>query len=262
MATNLEYTFIPLGEGHTLASKDKPSIVNNEVITDGWVAKCRFDSRTVLVDYGNYDNHAACLVGFEFTFHPYQTRFQSAEINVAFVSADVENPNSEKVVKDALEGAVKIGYQDLAVIQATASRATEKVTGKYMEILGSRVGKNGVRWTLEENSNQKDGLPRSLIGYVVLAYSGPFEAKVKVTAKVGLFVNLKDFIIDATRLITGQMTGDKERDGTTSFDTKTVVDRRPDLTKACFQVKNWAPAEKKDVSASEDNASVVKPGED
>ncbi|KAK5675724.1 hypothetical protein LTR17_027760 [Elasticomyces elasticus] len=86
MATeDFQLYFEPDPTENTLLAGPEPGIeINREVISDATVAKCHFSVRTLVVKYGLYKSESACLLGFEFVFHPYMTRFKRAKIDIEF----------------------------------------------------------------------------------------------------------------------------------------------------------------------------------
>jgi hypothetical protein len=246
-------------EGSLLGGTPEPSIeVNKEVITDNLVAKCHCSARTLLVEYGEYKNEPACLLGFEFVFHAYLTRYKHAKIDVEFTRTESTDPKlnivllfphqvkgqvSEEVVKKALSGEVTIGYEPYASITGHISEEKEGVKKSYMTLKGSRVGIDTVRWTLEENAYQKDGIPMRFVGFVVISGSGPFSAEFDVDATIGKYqtaVGAAGGMIDYIRqLVSREPANDSNN---VAFDSKTPIDRREDLTKSSFKIEGWAPA--------------------
>ncbi|KAB8209814.1 hypothetical protein BDV34DRAFT_221315 [Aspergillus parasiticus] len=237
----------------------KEPLVNSEFITKDAVGKCTFNSRTVLVDYGLYDGKPACLIGFEFTFHPFRSRFIDAEIMVEFIPEEEENqappdvmriallqpksiigPKNETKIKDSLEGRVKLGYEEYVAVEVAGGRETERVISKPMAIIGSQIGETELRWTATEDRETEDGIPTTLVGYIIVQYSSPFKAQVRVNAQAQFWVEFKDALGVVILKMIGKKKDSEDDFGEVAFDTKTKVDRREDRTKAVFTVKNWA----------------------
>lgn len=244
-------------ENTLLAGPESGVEINKEVVSDAAVAQCHFSVRTLLVKYGLYKDESACLLGFEFVFHPYKTRFKRAKIDIEFDTSDaggngpkivllypheVEGQVTEEAIKKALSGEVTIGYEPYASITGNISQETESKKHYYMRLIGSRLGSNGVRWTMEENQDQKDGIPVRFVGFVVISSSGPFEAEFDVDATIGRYqqsiANAQAMVDYIRQLVLRQHQADKNK---VRFDFTTAIDRREDLTKSSFKIAGWAP---------------------
>ncbi|KAK5708853.1 hypothetical protein LTR17_020300 [Elasticomyces elasticus] len=231
--------FEPDPTENTLLAGPEPGIeINRDVISDATVAKCHFSVRTLVVKYGLYKSELACLLGFEFVFHPYMTRFKRAKIDIEF---EVKGQVTEETIKRALSGEVTIGCEPYASTTGNISHKREGKKQYYMKLTGSRLGSDGVRWTLEENQDQKDGIPTRFVGFIVVSSSGPFEANFDVEATIGRYQQsmataqvMMDYI---RRLVLRQQT-DKQ---IVTFDSTTTVDRREDLTKSSFKIADGTP---------------------
>jgi hypothetical protein len=258
MATeDLQLYFEPDPVENTLLAGPEPGIeINKEVISDAAVAQCHFSVRTLLVKYGFYKDESACLLGFEFVFHPYMTRFKRAKIDIEFDATaaggnkpkiallyphEVRGQVTEETIKRALSGEVTIGYEPYASITGNISQETEGKKQYYMKLTGSRLGSNGVRWTLEENPDQKDGIPTRFVGFIVVSSSGPFGAEFDVDATIGRYqqsIATAQVMVDYIRRLVLRQ---RQTDNKVTFDSTTAVDRREDLTKSSFKIAGWAP---------------------
>jgi hypothetical protein len=255
----LEISFAPnSNEEQLLGGTPEPKVeINKEVITDSQVAQCSCTARTLLVEHGTYKGSKACLLGFKFTFHSYLTRYKHAKIDIEFTSTSDEPENqefkivllypqeivgqlSEEKVKKALSGQVTIGYDPYASATVNTSEEKEGVLKHYMSIKGSVIGTNEVRWTLEENTQQKNGIPLQFIGYIIVVYPGPFQAELDIDATIGRYqatIGAVGGMVDYIRRLLSKERG--PRSNRVAFDSQTPVDRREDLTKSSFKIVGW-----------------------
>ncbi|KAK4913675.1 hypothetical protein LTR49_018009 [Elasticomyces elasticus] len=258
MATeDFQLYFEPDPTENTLLAGPEPGIeINREVISDATVAKCHFSVRTLVVKYGLYKSESACLLGFEFVFHPYMTRFKRAKIDIEFGAPaaggnkpktvllyphEVKGQVTEETIRRALSGEVTIGCEPYASITGNISHEREGKKQYYMKLTGSRLGSDGVRWTLEENQDQKDGIPTRFVGFIVVSSSGPFEANFDVEATIGRYqqsMATAQVMMDYVRRLVLRQQTDKK---IVTFDSTTTVDRREDLTKSSFKIAGWTP---------------------
>lgn len=254
----MEFYFEPAPDEDSLLARREPNIeVNKNVVSDNTVAQCHCSAQTLLVEYGVYKNEAACLLGFEFTFHPYLTRYKHAKIDVVFTRIESNDPNlnivlfyphevkgqvSEETIKKALSGDVTIGYEPYVSVTGHISEEREGVKQYYMTLKGSHVGTDGVRWTLEENAYQKDGIPLRFVGFVIISGSGPFTAEFDIDACIGKYqaaLGAAGRMVDYVRHLASRK---PENNNNVAFDFKTPIDRREDLSKSSFNIQGWAPA--------------------
>jgi len=243
-------------DAHALRNKIEVQ-VNKEVITDEEISKCIFSTRTLFVQYGTLGGKDACLIGFEFTFHAFNSRFKKAEIDICFQSSSplalvhprvalvspkmIDGDKSEATIQKALTGQLQLGYESVSIMgNATYSKESKQVY--HMSIRGSKVGESGARWTLVENPDQKDGIPHELVGYVLVQNDLPFRAEVDVDATIGRLKQMTGSVVRLIDYIRQILFKKKtERDNWIEFDLQTAVDYRVESTKPEIKIENWTP---------------------
>jgi hypothetical protein len=231
--------------------------VNKELITDEEISKCVFSTRTLFVQYGTFGGKNACLVSFEFTFHPFNTRFKNAEIDICFQSTspqaathprvalvspkEINGDKSEAVITKALTGQLQLGYESVS-ITGNGTYSKESNRTYHMSIRGSKVGKSGARWTLVENPDQNDGIPLQLVGYVLVQHDIAFKAEVDVDGTIGRLKQITGsivrFVDNVRKILFKKKT---EKDNWIEFDLLTEVDNRVESTKPDITIENWRP---------------------
>jgi hypothetical protein len=166
--------------------------IDKSLITDIIIKKCRFIASLCTIEYGDVSSFPGALLVFRFVFQPYEARFKAAIINLYFENTatvhalapeTIEGNKSEVVIRSKLNGQFSIGYPPVN-ISAGAEREVEHTKTSVMRIQGSGVDTDFVRWTLEENKEQKSGLPDCFMAAIVVRSQGEIKASLKIHATI------------------------------------------------------------------------------
>jgi hypothetical protein len=194
--------------------------IDKSLITDINIKKCRLIVSLCSIEYGTASSSAAAFLVFRFVFQPFDARFNSAIFTLNFENNAtvyalapeyIEGNKSETVIRNKLNGQLTIGY---SVVSASvgAERETEQTKPSKMHIQGSGVDTDLVRWTMEENKQQKSGLPDTFTGAIVVKSQGEIKATLNIHATIGKDWAFRKIVCSEERLLV--------LDGTTKLGTR------------------------------------------
>lgn len=208
--------------GTTLGGIKNKGKTNREKVTAASIKHTSFKCTLDRVQYGTYDSAPACLIEFDFWFHFENTsksrlRCTTAFIEIVFTQTTDSNftppataaPDDDPAV--VLFGPAKVWGLTKSVtekqthlvmlpflikstgvdmgVQYVNTRESELEVDHRMNIQGSTVGDaehsrdNIVRWKLDENEAQKDGIVHQFRAVVVVLLPPGGRMKAKVTVK-------------------------------------------------------------------------------
>jgi hypothetical protein len=167
--------------------------INKQLISDETIRQCRLLTSLRSAEYGIVSSSPGALLVFSFNFHPFETRFKNARIRLRFESESeavvialqpdyILDTDGETIVRSKLSGRFRIGYFPFEVVAGGESTRTRKYA---MQIDGSGVDSDAAVWTLQENPDQKQGIPLNLIAAVTLQAKGAISIDLDIRAKVG-----------------------------------------------------------------------------
>lgn len=226
--------------GTTLGGIKNRGKTNREKVTAASIKHTSFKCTLARVQYGTYDFKPACLIEFDFWFHfenksKSRLRCTTAFIEIVFTKTADENfttppgysPDDDPVVvlfgpakvwglmKSALEKQTHLLMAPFMIkssgvdtgIQYVNSHESEIQVDHRMNIQGSTVGDaehsrdNIVRWKLDENEAQKDGIVHQFRAVVVVSLppgERRMKAKVKVKPTVQFSLNPARWLLSQT----------------------------------------------------------------
>jgi hypothetical protein len=172
---------------------DEDEEINNRLISDETIRQCRLLISLRSAEYGIVSSSPGVLFFFSFDFHPFEARFKNARIRLRFESESevvvmalqpdcVLDTEGETIVQSKLSGRFRIGYFPFEIAAMGESTRTRK---HAMQINGSGVDSDAAVWTLQENRDQKQGIPRNLIAAVALQARGEISIDLDIRAKLG-----------------------------------------------------------------------------
>jgi hypothetical protein len=203
--------------------ENKPGEVNRDLVTAKALGQCRVTGRLTKVHDGIFSAKPATLMIFEFEFHhelgQRLYRYQNGSITITFSSIEedtyrnpvilnffpvavVGDPSSAEH-ESSWEVPVTLGvptpFQAIVNPKFTHKSTYQRV--ERMRIQGSKYrshrrlrDNNVVRWDIEENKLQKDGIPREFVcGVIVSNDYGEFTADVVI--KVSTPIILRNYLI-------------------------------------------------------------------
>ena len=166
--------------------------IDKNLITDVTIRKCRLVVSVVAVEYGTVSSTPAALIILRFVFQPFEARFDSAILACCFdehaivtgLAPDfIEGEHSETAITNKLNGSLSIGHS-IAKVNFEVARERERSRKYNMRIQGSGVDTDLVRWTMEENREQKRGLPGKFTGAIIVKAEGEINARLSVYATI------------------------------------------------------------------------------
>jgi len=189
----IEFLFEPDQFGEQELGDIAPSRrIDKNLITDVMIKKCRLIVSVVAVEYGAVSSTPAALFVLRFVFQPFGARFDSAILTCCFeedatvtaLAPDfIEGEHSETTIRNKLNGSLSIGYS-VAQVNIGVDRERERSQKHKMRIQGTGVDTDLVRWTMEENPEQKSGLPEKFTGAIVVKAEGEIKVTLNVYATI------------------------------------------------------------------------------
>ena len=176
------------------------------------IRKCKILTSIPQARYGKFGQVDACLLVVHIDFLPfYDVRFKYAEVEVRLVK-DSTQPQGNKAFIKGYAPKRWQGFQGARNIQIGAhagvntSAATQAVTGlnagvdagldrtiQYTELrrawLNSELAETSVTWRLCENDVTHEGIPKPLIGALIISASDHIAIRMKYQVKLSKSVN-------------------------------------------------------------------------
>jgi len=192
---------------------DEDEQINKQLISDITIRRCRLLISLRSVEYGIVSSAPGALLVFSFNFHPFETRFKNARIRLRFES-DSEvivtalQPDSiigtedETTIQSKLRGRFRLGYGPLELVAEGELSGIRKYA---MNILGTGVDSDAAVWTLQENHDQRHGIPLNLIAAVALRTRGGINIDLDIRAKLGS-LGIRKVIAQKSIKLDGQST--------------------------------------------------------
>jgi hypothetical protein len=219
---SFEFTFEPDIYAEEELAAETGYVIDKTLITDIEIKKCRIIASVCTVEYGTIDSQPGALLVFRFVFHPFGSRFKDATLIFSFdgntvVRAlgpeSVKGNENEKTIRNKLHGEFSIGYPPIN-FTIGGERETEETAKSMMRIQGSGEDTPLVRWTMQENGQEKSGLPEKFIAAIILQAKGEIDVSIKIHATIGRSMGIRKICVDDNFKL--------------GFDGKTKLGRRPE----------------------------------